>query len=56
MLEIKNVLGQAVYSETILNVSGKQNKNIDISALSNGIYFVRMKNDKESISKKFIKE
>ncbi|MFL5765782.1 MAG: YCF48-related protein [Bacteroidia bacterium] len=56
LLKITNVLGQIVYSETMENALGKQNKNIDISAFSNGIYFVRIKNDKESISKKFIKE
>jgi hypothetical protein len=56
LLEIKNVLGQAMYSETIENVLGKQSKNIDVSAFSNGIYFVRLRNEKGSVNKKFIKQ
>jgi hypothetical protein len=56
LLEIKNMLGQTMYSETIKNALGKQSKNIDVSAFTNGIYFVSLRNEKESVSKKFIKE
>jgi hypothetical protein len=55
LIEIQNTLGQTLYSETIKNAIGRQSKNIDASAFSNGIYFVRLRNEKESVSKKFIK-
>ena len=56
LMEIRNILGQIVYSETMKNVSGKQAKNIDLSMIESGVYFVRLQGEKESISKKFIKD
>ena len=56
LIEIRNVLGQIVYSETIKNVSGKQTKNIDLSMIESGIYFVKLQGEKENVSKKFIKQ
>ena len=56
ILEIKNVLGQTVYSEMLIDVSGKKSKSIDVSNFSNGIYFLSIKNEKGMMSKKFIKE
>ncbi len=51
-IEIKNVLGQ-----TIKELKAKDSKmDIDVSALQSGIYFIIVKNSKESISRKFIKE
>ncbi len=55
-LEIKNVLGQTIYSETIKAVSGNQSKNINVSEFSNGIYFVQLQSNNTIVSKKFIKE
>jgi hypothetical protein len=55
ILEITNIFGQTMYAETIKGISGKQSKNIDLSAFSEGVYFVRLKNEKECVSAKFIK-
>ena len=49
---------------TINDISGKQvfksvnsiNNSIDVSSLSSGVYFVTFKSDKNSVTKKFIKE
>lgn len=54
LLEIKNVLGQTVYSETMKNVLG--NQNIDISAFPNGIYFVQMQSGNKLTNQKFTKQ
>jgi hypothetical protein len=56
LIEIRNVLGQIVYSETMKNISGKQTKNIDLSMIESGVYFVRLQGEKENVSKKFIKQ
>jgi len=55
ILEITNIFGQTMYAETIKGISGKQSKNIDLSAFSEGVYFVRLKSEKECVSAKFIK-
>ena len=49
---------------TINDISGKQvyksgntvNNSIDVSGFSSGVYFVTFKSDKNSVTKKFIKE
>jgi len=55
-LEIKNILGQTVYSETFKNNLGKQTKNIDVSLFQNGVYFIQLKNQNKIYSAKFIKQ
>lgn len=47
-LRITDVIGKEVYRQTITNSS---NSNIDISQLSNGIYFWEVINDKEVMAK-----
>ena len=47
---ITNMIGQKVASD-LLN-----NQTIDISKLENGIYFIELFNDKQSITQKFIKQ
>ena len=49
-IQITNVLGSVVYSE---EKNAAQNKEIDITGFSNGMYFVTINN---SVSKKIIKE
>jgi hypothetical protein len=55
-IEIKNVLGETVYSETVKNAVGKQVKSIDVSGFSNGVYFLQVQNGQQRFSEKFIKQ
>jgi trimeric autotransporter adhesin len=56
LLEIKNVLGQTIYSETISNISDIHVKNIDLTEFSNGVYIVRVQSENILKSQKFIKQ
>lgn len=56
LIEIKNLLGETIYSELLKNAIGKQSKSIDLSMFSNGVYFVQIQNDQGTLSKKFIKQ
>ena len=44
MLEVKNVLGQIVYSEQINNFSGSYSKQVHLSHLKNGLYLISLSN------------
>jgi len=44
VLEIHNMLGQIVYSETLSDFKGTYNKDIDLSIYGKGVYVVRLKN------------
>jgi len=55
-VEIQNVLGQTIYSETLKTNIGKQTKTLDISSLNNGVYFIQLKNQNKIYSAKFIKQ
>lgn len=56
LLEIKNILGQTVYTETFKSNIGKQLKTIDVSLFQNGVYFIQLKNQNKTYSAKFIKQ
>jgi len=51
---IKDVLGRTVYTHNINGAEGKET--IDVSDLSNGVYFYQLSNLKETIRGKFVKE
>ena len=53
-LRIYDVLGKRVYSTDLLGIDGTQN--IDVSTLSNGVYFYQVTNNKETLRGKFIIE
>ncbi|MGJ8593192.1 MAG: T9SS type A sorting domain-containing protein [Aquaticitalea sp.] len=50
-VEIFNILGKSVYSQ-----NGLTDNTLDISALSNGMYLLKITSDKGSITKKIIKD
>ncbi len=56
LLEIKNILGQSVYSEKIKTNIRNQTKILDVSLFQNGVYFVQLKNQNKIYSAKFIKQ
>ncbi|MBI5218008.1 MAG: T9SS type A sorting domain-containing protein, partial [Bacteroidia bacterium] len=51
-IEIMNLQGQVIKKIVVSNTKS----NIDISKLSGGVYTMRIKSDKEIITKKLIKE
>ena len=51
-IEIRDVLGQVIYSSKVIAVSSA----IDVSMLSKGVYFINLQNGKQTINKKFVKE
>jgi len=51
-LEISNILGQILIEKTVTDL----NMAINISALNSGVYFIRLKGENCSVTKKFIKE
>ena len=67
---VKNVLNYSISNEVVLSsitindISGKEiyksanltNNSVDVSSLSSGVYFVTFQSDKNSVTKKFIKE
>jgi hypothetical protein len=53
-IKLSNVTGQNVYSETHSNFNGVFNKNIDVSSLSKGVYFVNVLTEKASITRKIV--
>ncbi len=52
MLEIKDMLGQTVYTETI----HPPTITLDISTYPSGVYFISIRDEKKIINRKFIKE
>lgn len=55
-LKIFSITGQLIYKEEMTNVSGDFTKQIDLSGLHKGIYFLQLLNDKGIITKKIILE
>lgn len=55
-LEVVNTLNSVMYQESNIAVNGKTVKNIDLSNLNSGMYFVILRNgEKRSLQKLFIK-
>ena len=53
-VHIVDLLGKPVYKELIRDASGDFQKNIDVSAFAEGIYFVKVSIGKELFTKKMI--
>jgi hypothetical protein len=54
LLEIKNLIGQIVYSEKINSFSGNYYKNIDISNFTNGMYIILLSDENQTVGKKVL--
>jgi hypothetical protein len=54
-IHIIDVSGKTLFSKEILKNNALQENSIDISFLQNGIYYLRILNDKTSVTKKIIK-
>ena len=55
IIEIKNVLGQVMYSDILKSVQGRQTIYIDLTEYPSGIYFVTLTNKTLMQSKKVVK-
>lgn len=53
-IEVYNTKGQQVYKKQLMSNNGFYNQTIDLSRLSNGMYLVKVKSDKKTITKKLI--
>jgi PKD repeat protein len=56
VVEIKNILAQAVYVSEIIKEKNTYSKTIDLSFLNEGIYFVEVKVDDDRLIKKIVKQ
>lgn len=52
MFKVSDSLGKTVYSENLKDISGSFNKQIDLSHLPKGIYFVELQSNSPNTSKK----
>lgn len=55
-VSVMDITGKIVYEENHKLMSGLQNLRIPVSSLPSGIYTVAMKNDKNQVFRKFVKE
>ena len=53
-IRIVNALGSLVYTENFLKVTGKFSRNIDLSALSEGVYFLKVNTETSSLIRKLV--
>jgi subtilisin-like proprotein convertase family protein len=56
VLNLMDVHGKVVYTETIGNISSAVRRSIDLSNVANGIYFLRMDDGKSATTRKLIKQ
>ena len=55
-LELLNVIGQAVYKESLGKVSGVYQKQLDLKALAKGIYTLQLISEEGTVTRKIILE
>ncbi|MBI4947364.1 MAG: T9SS type A sorting domain-containing protein [Bacteroidetes bacterium] len=53
-IELSNVLGQLMYSETLTNFSGKYTKHFDMKKYGEGIYFMSVRSKDSQMTRKVI--
>jgi len=53
-IKIYNVIGNIVYQENNVEISGQLHKNIDLSSLSKGLYHLKVQGDGISVVKSFV--
>lgn len=55
-IEIFNELGQVVWYEDISSNPGSHKQEVDVTALSSGIYYIRLSNESFNVSRKLVKQ
>jgi hypothetical protein len=53
-LEVMNIQGQVVYTERYMNVTGNENKSVDVSSLRKGMYIVKFMTSNDVATKQVI--
>lgn len=54
VIEVKNPIGQLVYSETLGSFSGKYKRNLDLQGLGKGVYFITLRNSGSECVKRVV--
>jgi PKD repeat protein len=55
-IKLFDVLGQTVYSDNLTSVIGANQKDLNLSKLNNGIYFIELQNNGEKLIRRISKE
>ncbi|MGZ4056361.1 MAG: T9SS type A sorting domain-containing protein, partial [Bacteroidia bacterium] len=55
-IKVVSTLGQIVYEKQLKNKIGVIQENVDLSGMSDGVYFISVTTDKERISSKVVKQ
>jgi hypothetical protein len=53
-LQIRDVTGQLIHSETLSGLNGDVTHQVDVTALHNGVYFIRLMNGDRNYTGKFV--
>ncbi|MBL4578359.1 MAG: T9SS type A sorting domain-containing protein, partial [Flavobacteriales bacterium] len=53
-IEIRNIIGQLVFTENISELNGNFYKQVDLTTKENGVYFISLTNDEGKTTKKLI--
>lgn len=53
-VEIVNALGQSVFNETLRGFEGNYRKEMDLTSMSNGVYYLKLKRNGESSTHKIV--
>jgi Secretion system C-terminal sorting domain len=53
-VEVMNALGQSIFNETVRDFQGTYRKEMDITSMSNGIYYLKLKRYGESSTHKIV--
>jgi hypothetical protein len=56
IIKIYDALGQEVYSKKTICTNGKNSEVIDLTLLTKGIYFVKVKTGDQELKRRFLKE
>lgn len=56
VLSISNILGQSVYTNQVKLQNGSNTINVNVASLTTGTYIVSLRNGKEVLNSKFVKE
>jgi hypothetical protein len=53
-VEIMNSLGQSVFNETLREFEGTYRKEMDLTSMSNGVYYLKIKRGGETSTHKIV--
>jgi hypothetical protein len=54
VIEVRNLLGQVMYNETLTNFSGNYIKHLDVKTYGGGIYFLNIRSNENQVVRKVV--